>query len=301
MMYLLSEKLTENEMSTISKGDNWLIPRKDIEITQMIGEGTFSVVFKGIYKKSPIAIKKLKIDDNLEEFQHEVQILKSLRHPNILLFIGVCLQDEYKLIVTEYMSGRSLERFIYREKKQYTEGIHRCTTFERKLDIVLSIVRGMVYIHGLDPPLCHRDLKPQNILLDNSCAIAKICDFGTSRWLSQNTMTGNIGTIEYMSPEVLQTKKYDTRCDVYSFGIIMYELFFEQKPYMESDEVMSIFKLGSEVIHGRRPAIPEDIIHNLSVKEKKYLELMQLCWHQEELQRPTFLELYDELYLLQSI
>jgi serine/threonine protein kinase len=98
----------------------------------------------------------------------------------------------------------------------------------------------------------------------------------------------------YMSPEVLMDSmkiETSTKCDVYSFGIIMYEVFFERVPY-ESDYDFSIIALGTKVVNGMRPSIPEDALKGLSEAEQVYLELMQRCWAENVDQRPNFGEIY---------
>jgi serine/threonine protein kinase len=134
--------------------------------------------------------------------------------------------------------------------------------------------------------------------------IAKVCDFGSSRVQSTaGTMTGNIGTLVYMSPEVLLNKPYDDRCDVYSFGIIMHEMYFEIRPYT-TDEFGNLFvrihifltifqNLGYQVISGSRPIVPTNL--QLTEAQHAYIELMKRCWDPEPLSRPSMGETYEEL------
>ncbi len=130
--------------------------------------------------------------------------------------------------------------------------------------------------------------------MDRSHQVAKVCDFGTSRsGVSNSGMTGNVGTVKYASPEVLQEADYDQLCDVYSFGILMYEVLFQKSAYEDANT----FKLGIDVINGKRPLIPEDGI--LDVNEKRYIALMQKCWAKEPLDRPAFETIQEELETIQ--
>jgi serine/threonine protein kinase len=112
------------------------------------------------------------------------------------------------------MDGKSLESVIHTKKKGI--GRHHNMTFSKKIDLLLAIVRGMQYLHSLQPPMLHRDLKPSNVLLDKQQTIAKLCDFGSAKVSQTTTMTGSIGTLTYMSPEILRNDKmYNQSCDVY--------------------------------------------------------------------------------------
>ncbi len=122
----------------------------------------------------------------------------------------------------------------------------------------------------------------------------KVCDFGTAK-TNTTKMTGNIGTVLYMSPEVLRDEvvlETSTKTDVYSFGIIMYELFFEKVPYSELSNCSSL-GLSRKISKGYRPVIPEGIIENASEAERHYLQLMQDCWVKEPTSRPSFEKIYD--------
>jgi serine/threonine protein kinase len=107
-------------------------------------------------------------------------------------------------------------------------------------------------------------------------------------------MTGNIGTLLYTSPEVFQNKTYNEKCDVYSFAMVMYEMFFERTPfsdeYIELEHFITVFHHAQEIISGRRPIIPEDYIYN--EPELEFISLMKVCWNQEPSIRPTFAEIF---------
>jgi serine/threonine protein kinase len=135
---------------------------------------------------------------------------------------------------------------------------------------------------------------------------AKVCDFGLAKAVSNNstTITGNIGTVQYMSPEAIAGKKPKTKTDVYSFAIVMYELFFEKSPYdlteysSENSETYSglnVFTLANRVLHeGLRPEVPLDE-NAFSDDERTYLEIMRAAWSANPDNRPEFSEINDQL------
>lgn len=105
---------------------------------------------------------------HLTEFENEVKAILSLRHPNIVQFIGICVTEDLKFIVTEFMNGSSLDAIIHSKKNLHqTDRLHKTLSYDKKLEILLDIVRGMIYMHSRQPPLLHRDLKPSNILVSH--------------------------------------------------------------------------------------------------------------------------------------
>ncbi|KAG2393027.1 hypothetical protein C9374_009604 [Naegleria lovaniensis] len=310
------------------KAMSFLIPITDLTIIKKIGEGGIGTVYLGKWKDRDVAIKSLKarIDDDNDEFEKEVSLLASLRHPCILQLFGVSVSKENKFMVTEYLENGSLERIIYncRVGKQSLSILD-------KLSILQDISSGMDYLHSLTPAIVHRDLKPGNVLLDraNRC---KVCDFGLSRTIgtsSSYTMTRNVGTLLYMSPEMISEEEtFDslngvdrksekalkaTKVDVYSFGIIMWELFFELPPYTETEKVglssvkaTASINILNSVLKGKRPAIPftneEELSQWLILYPLigfrrnsmllsailKYFDLTRECWIADALQRPSF-------------
>jgi serine/threonine protein kinase len=166
-------------------------------------------------------------------------MLSSLRHPyglcilhdylynrNIVLFIGVSVSENYKFIITELMAGQSLDHILFKSKQQRYDR-HSALPFVKKLSILIDVCKAMMYLHSQEPKIIHRDLKLQNILLDGQdCSTAKVADFGTSKLLRSGTQhhTANIGTVQFMSPEVIAGEEYDEKVDIYSFAICMYEV-----------------------------------------------------------------------------
>ncbi|KAL0477073.1 hypothetical protein AKO1_006130 [Acrasis kona] len=293
--------------------EDHIIPFNVLRFEQRINEGSYGIVFKGRYINAPVAIKRIKTDEIMtHEFMHEVKVLKSLRHPNIVLFMGVCVTKDSNFILTEFMAGGSLEDCIYLHERKSPSPIHECMPFKKKIRLLLEVVLGMTYLHSMNPPLCHRDLKPSNILLDLNHNTAKVCDFGTAKHLQHMSMTGTVGTLVYMSPEILiSDRHYDESCDVYSFSICMYELFFEVRPYTNIDVTFflsenestseydfgNLFNLGFQVMNGARPAIPNVALNDA---ERDYVDLMVRCWDTKPKNRPRFDEIFACMEKIQN-
>jgi serine/threonine protein kinase len=179
MRSLIREELlsSSDRLGDAEEAHDWLINFEDLQFQEVMAEGNFGVVFKALYKNSVVAVKKIKdLNQGNSDFEREVKIMKALRHPvcyahaqltiqNIVLFMGVCIKDNFRFIVTELMTGKSLDHALYHTKKKKKTEMHNVFTFEKKVEILMEVVRGMLYLHGLTPALLHRDLKPSNILV----------------------------------------------------------------------------------------------------------------------------------------
>ncbi|KAL0491422.1 serine/threonine-protein kinase drk [Acrasis kona] len=232
-------------------------------------------------------------DNDIDAFESEVRIMKSLHHLNIVQFMGICVNQQKNIIVTELMEGKSLENIILKNRNSY---VH--LNMQRKLSLLIDVAAGMTYLHSIDPPLIHRDLKLGNILVDKNITRAKVCDFGISKFHKNGyDMTGNVGTAGYIAPEIIRNHPYNQSCDVYSFGIVMYELLTEKMAY--SDEFLSIFVIAEKVKNGERPAFDESLIVSESLVE--YVSLMKDCWQDDKYERPSFDQVTKRLAIIKDL
>jgi hypothetical protein len=299
---------------------SYIIPFEKIKFLKRLGEGASGVVFVGMWNKTKVAIKQMKTINDESKIMQEISILSSIRHPNIIMFCGLSVDnDDSKYIITQFAEKGNLDNLIHQ-----VDNKNQTMTFDEKLNILLGIGRGMAYLHAMIPPIIHRDLKPQNILIDSDGP--KICDFGMSKFAVNTQMTGiTLGTQEYISPEVImQNSEYDEKCDVFSFAIIMHEIFFMQRPYQplhlnkRADAYIpphdNIFSFGFKVVNGERPEIPftnDDVTtmekwFNACHKNpnfnpeavRRYFSLCRKCWSREASDRPayeTICEILEEL------
>ncbi|RAL46487.1 hypothetical protein DM860_004766 [Cuscuta australis] len=204
--------------------DDWEIDACKLKFENKVASGTFGDLYKGTYCSQDVAIKVLKADlstDMLKEFSQEVYIMRKIRHKNVVQFIGACTRQPNLCIVTEFMSRGSVYNFLHKQK-----GTFKLHTL---LKVAIDVSKGMSYLH--QNKIIHRDLKTANLLMDEH-GVVKVGDFGVARVQSQSgVMTAETGTYRWMAPEVIEHKPYDHRADVFSFGIVMWELLTGEVPY----------------------------------------------------------------------
>lgn len=168
--------------------------------------------------------KELMKEETIKDFLNECYAMESLRHPNIVMFLGACTKFPNLGLVLEYCPNKSLWNLL----KNKNIILH----WEDRRRLAIDIAKGMNYLHSFEIPVLHRDLKSLNILIDDSYR-PKIADFGWTR-LKADRMTEKIGTFQWMAPEVLKTNTYTEKADVFSFGIILWEMASREPPYKSS-------------------------------------------------------------------
>eukprot|EP00163_Fabomonas_tropica_P028049 TRINITY_DN560_c0_g1_i1.p1 TRINITY_DN560_c0_g1~~TRINITY_DN560_c0_g1_i1.p1 ORF type:complete len:468 (+),score=123.97 TRINITY_DN560_c0_g1_i1:258-1661(+) len=260
----------------------------EISILEKIGTGASAKVYRGIWLGKEVAIKKLK--DNLrasavEALKREISLMSQLRHPNIVMLMGV-YQDPEKpqrlAIVSEFMHHGCLFDLLEqcRENGSMVDP-------DQMVAISRDIALGVLYLHSLNPPIIHRDLKSLNILLDEN-AIAKVCDFGLSRQQAadNNTMTRGVGTPHWVAPEILRSGKYSEKVDVYSYGVLLWELYTCKIPYEGVDTGTLVTKLCEDPTF--RLPIPDDA-------DPRWAKLMNMCFEHDPSKRPSMSEVVEFL------
>jgi len=262
------------------------IPYEELEfLGDQIGKGGYGTVYRTKWRGTVVAVKKLRIEmpvaaDKYAEFLSnwqldECQAMASLRHPNIVMFLGACTKPPNLCIILEYCSRGSLWE-VLRDQNTPLPWYLRCK-------IALDTARGMNYLHQFPVPILHRDLKSLNLLLDEALN-TKIADFGWTRFKA-DIMTNKIGTYQWMAPEVISGEQYSEQADVFSFGIILWELATRKPPYREKTGQ----QVAQEVVKsGLRPPLPKKC-------PEQFLSLMQRCWDQSPDARPTFNRIIEEL------
>nr|CAD1820269.1 unnamed protein product [Ananas comosus var. bracteatus] len=163
-----------------------------------------------------------------EEFRAEIDVLRKVRHRNLVALLGYCDNDNERLLVYEYMPGGTLGQHLF---DRHVSG-YPPLTWKQRLTVALDVARGIEYLHSLaQETFIHRDLKPSNILLDKDTR-AKVSDFGLVKLAADNDksmMTRLAGTFGYLAPEYAFTGKVTTKVDVYAFGVILMELITGRK------------------------------------------------------------------------
>ncbi|CAM8977342.1 unnamed protein product [Rhodiola kirilowii] len=259
--------------------DVWEIDYRQLKFENKIASGSYGDLFKGTYCSQEVAIKVLKperLDSDLQkEFAQEVYIMRKVRHRNVVQFIGACTKPPTLCIVTEFMSGGSVYDYLHKQR-----GVFKLPTL---LKVAIDISKGMNYLHQNN--IIHRDLKAPNLLMDEN-EVVKVADFGVARVKTQSgVMTAETGTYRWMAPEVIEHKPYDHKADIFSFGIVLWELLTGKLPY----EFLTPLQAAVGVVQkGLRPSIPKNT-------HPKLAELLERCWQQEPEQRPDFSEIIDIL------
>ncbi|CAL5021692.1 unnamed protein product [Urochloa decumbens] len=264
--------------------EDLIIPWSELVLKEKIGAGSFGTVHRADWNGSDVAVKILMEQDfhpeRLKEFLREVAIMRSLRHPNIVLLMGAVTQPPNLSIVTEYLSRGSLYRLLHRH------GSRENLDERRRLSMAFDVVKGMNYLHKRNPPIVHRDLKSPNLLVDKKYTV-KVCDFGLSR-LKANTFLSSktaAGTPEWMAPEVLRDEPSNEKSDVYSFGVILWELMTLQQPWSNLNPAQVVAAVGFK---GRRLEIPSSV-------DPKVAALIESCWVREPWRRPSFASIMESL------
>ncbi|XP_021617117.1 probable serine/threonine-protein kinase SIS8 isoform X3 [Manihot esculenta] len=263
------------------------IPWEEITLGERIGLGSYGEVYRGDWHGTEVAVKRF-LDqgisgESLEEFRSEVRIMKRLRHPNVVLFMGAVTHAPNLSIVTEFLPRGSLYRLIHRPNNQLDE--------RRRLRMALDTARGMNYLHNCTPMIVHRDLKSPNLLVDKNWVV-KVSDFGLSR-MKHNTFLSSrsaAGTAEWMAPEVLRNEPSDEKCDVYSFGVILWELCTLQQPWGGMNPMQVVGAVGFQQ---RRLEIPDGM-------DPVIADVIRKCWQTDPKLRPTFAEIMAALKPLQK-
>ncbi|CAN6278710.1 unnamed protein product [Urochloa humidicola] len=264
--------------------EDLIIPWSELVLKEKIGAGSFGTVHRADWNGSDVAVKILMEQDfhpeRLKEFLREVAIMRSLRHPNIVLLMGAVTQPPNLSIVTEYLSRGSLYRLLHRH------GSRENLDERRRLSMAFDVAKGMNYLHKRNPPIVHRDLKSPNLLVDKKYTV-KVCDFGLSR-LKANTFLSSktaAGTPEWMAPEVLRDEPSNEKSDVYSFGVILWELMTLQQPWSNLNPAQVVAAVGFK---GRRLDIPSSV-------DPKVAALIESCWVREPWRRPSFASIMESL------
>jgi len=208
------------------------------KFTNQISEGAYGIVYKGFNKATyqPVAIKRIKkdelTDEQLELQKNEIEVLKVGQHPNVIQMIDVFESLTSIYLVLEYMPGGDLYDYLKDRNFQISE--------ERAMALFFDIAKGVQYLHSLG--IVHRDLKLENIMMsDNSKdAVPRVVDFGLVTMMGpQQKANETLGTLAYAAPEVIQSKSYDAKCDVWSLGVVLHLLLVGSYPFMDKrDDVL---------------------------------------------------------------
>ena len=253
--------------------DEWEIDRTTLRFDKKLGVGNFSEVWLGLWNdSSPVFIKKLKPGIvEVADFVTEAQVMKKLRHQNLLKLYGVCTLEEPILIVTELMKHGALLDYL-------STGEGRNLKLPELIGIAAQIAGGMAYLE--EHSYIHTDLAARNVLIDDD-NLCKVADFGLARVIKEdpyNPCKGAKFAIKWTAPEAVLYNKFSMKSDVWSFGIVIYELLTKggmPYPGMNNRQVLEAIDRGYRM---PPPDNCPDALYNI----------MLSCWKCNADDRPTF-------------
>lgn len=253
----------------LKQQDDWETPFENITDLQWLGSGAQGAVFLGKLNSEEVAVKKVR-----DVKETDIKNLRKLNHPNIISFKGVCTQAPCFCIIMEYCPYGQLYE-ILRDGKEIPPALI--------LDWSKQIASGMNYLHS--HKIIHRDLKSPNVLVAKN-DIVKISDFGTSReWNEKSTKMSFAGTVAWMAPEVIRNEPCSEKVDIWSFGVVLWELLTGEIPYRDVDSSAIIWGVGSNSLHLPVP----------STCPEGFQQLLKQCWRAKARNRMSFRQILMHL------
>ncbi|KAM3595209.1 uncharacterized protein V6R79_020088 [Siganus canaliculatus] len=266
----------------------------ELTLEEIIGVGGFGKVYRAVWQGSEVAVKAARRDPDedpeqtLESVRQEAKLFAMLNHPNIMALLGVCLLEPNLCLVMEYARGGPLNRALAGKR------IPPCTL----VDWAVQIARGMLYLHSQAiVPIIHRDLKSSNILIlervemeDLSNKTLKITDFGLAREWHRTTKMSAAGTYAWMAPEVIRSSTFSKGSDIWSYGVLLWELLTGEVPFRGIDGLAVAYGVAMNKL-----ALPIP-----STCPEPFARLMEDCWSPDPHSRPQFTAILDQLTAIEE-
>uniref|UniRef100_A0A674EHI6 Mitogen-activated protein kinase kinase kinase n=1 Tax=Salmo trutta TaxID=8032 RepID=A0A674EHI6_SALTR len=253
---------TEHKHNQEGAWKSWEVPFEEISDLQWVGSGAQGAVFLGKFHGEDVAVKKVR-DIKETEIKH----LRKLKHPNIITFKGICTQAPCYCILMEYCAQGQLYE-VLRAGRNITPSL--------LIDWAMGIAGGMNYLHL--HKIIHRDLKSPNMLITHD-DLVKISDFGTSKELFDKSMKMSFaGTVAWMAPEVIRNEPVSEKVDIWSFGVVLWEMLTGEVPYKDVDSSAIIWGVGNNSLN---LPIPKSCPDGFKI-------LLRQCWNCKPRNRPSF-------------
>ncbi|XP_037603270.1 mitogen-activated protein kinase kinase kinase 9 [Sebastes umbrosus] len=266
----------------------------ELTLEEIIGVGGFGKVYRAVWRGSEVAVKAARRDPDedaeqtLESVRQEAKLFAMLNHPNIMGLLGTCLQEPNLCLVMEYARGGPLNRALAGKR------IPPCTL----VDWAVQIARGILYLHSQAiVPIIHRDLKSSNILIlervemeDLSNKTLKITDFGLAREWHRTTKMSAAGTYAWMAPEVIRSSTFSKGSDVWSYGVLLWELLTGEVPFRGIDGLAVAYGVAMNKL-----ALPIPL-----TCPEPFARLMEECWSSDPHSRPHFTIILDQLTAIEE-
>ncbi len=287
-------------------GFNFYIPFEELKIIKKVGEGAFGEVYLGYWNKKKVAIKKYFFVKKYKDHQNknfynlkailikyikEINIISNLRHPNLVLYMGASLSSNHNCyLVMEFVNNGNLFEFLH-QGSYNSEGNYQKYDLLFTTNLALEIALAVKYLHCRN--ITHCDLKSTNVLLDNNYHV-KITDFGVSKMVNilyekSQEIRGKFGTTHWMAPEIMKRLKYEEASDVFSYGMILYEIITGEIPYygLQPNQIIGLVADCRKIVQ-----IPENT-------SNPYLRKLVIeCLKYDTEDRPCFEEI---IYYLEKV
>uniref|UniRef100_A0A8C5H2U9 Tyrosine-protein kinase n=1 Tax=Gouania willdenowi TaxID=441366 RepID=A0A8C5H2U9_GOUWI len=259
--------------------EKWEINPTELTFMKELGSGQFGVVKLGKWREEhKVAIKAIREGAMCEEdFYEEARVMMRLCHPKLVQLYGVCLQQRPLLIVAEFMENGCLLNFLRQKSGTLTDAW--------LISVCQDVCEGMEYLE--EHQFIHRDLAARNCLV-NEHNVVKVSDFGMTRYVLDNQYTSSSGAkfpVKWSPPEVLHYSKYSSKSDIWSFGVVMWEVYSEGRTPFEN---RSNVEVVTDITRGIRLYRPHRASPSLYA-------VMYRCWHEKPQGRPPFSELLQEI------
>lgn len=281
------------ELRKKSTEQSWFVDYKELEISKKpFASGTTSDIFDCNWRGLKIVIKRLKIKDNftLKGFLNEIKIWHTIRHPNIVQFLGISIFAEEIYILLQKINGSNLKKYLFDNK----------ITNSLKKSFTKQLVSIFNFLHNCKPQIIYRDLKAENILVEDDKIY--LTDFGISRFYPESSnfkMTGKAGTWRYMAPEVFHKQVYNLKADVYSLGMILYFIYKNELPFsgFNKKRLIEYFDNENDFYVDLKNENVKKIIINCTTKniEKRY-NIQQLVEDVEAIKDKKYFCCFNKLF-----
>ncbi|XP_037815273.1 mitogen-activated protein kinase kinase kinase 7-like [Lucilia sericata] len=253
----------------------------DIYLQEEVGRGTFGVVHKASWRDRYVAVKKFNCNSKINAFEIQIKQFSRVKHPNIIAFYGISSNEKSNYMIMEYAEGGSLHQFLHGNEKPYYSMAHA-------LSWARQCAEAVAYMHAMKPkPLVHRDLKPLNLLLTDKGRCLKISGFGTSNDLV-TIMTNKRGSAGWMAPEIFESSRYTKKCDVYSWGTVLWEMIAREEPFKDTSNPYGILW---KINKGERPPPIDNLPESIE-------QLIKSCWDKKPELRPSMEYVVERMEIL---
>ncbi|XP_053735164.1 tyrosine-protein kinase ITK/TSK isoform X1 [Synchiropus splendidus] len=283
LRHIVSREKSCSQAAEDPAQDQWEVQYEELRLGQELGCGQFGLVVEGRWRNTKVAVKMLKGEGmSDDDFKEEARVMMRMRHSKLVQLYGVCTKQSPMCLIFEFMDRGCLSDYLRANKGSLSQKV--------MMEMCLDVNEGMAYLESSN--FIHRDLAARNCLVSKD-GVVKVSDFGMTRFVLDDQYTSSFCSkfpVKWSSPEVIRHNKFSSKSDVWSFGVLMWEVYNEGRlPYenRSNSEVAESLNAGLRLLKPR--LAPEPV----------YL-LMDWCWKEKPSARPTFAQLLNELTILSS-